>query len=86
MTIVDEEEYPEDMNTYAAVLYGIGEKDKAMKMYARCMLAYQRECHNKELRETWETMKEKFRDNVSFSISIHEMEEYWGLVQANKQQ
>ena len=79
MTIADEEEYPEYMKTYAAVLYGLGEKDRAMKTYARCMLAYQRECRNKELRETWETMKKKFSDNVSFRISIPEMEEYWGL-------
>ena len=79
MTIVDEEEYPEYMNTYAAVLYGIGEKDKAMKMYTRCMNLYQKECHNKELRETWETMNEKFRDNVSFRMSIPQMEENWGL-------
>ena len=79
MTIVNEEEYPEYMNTYAAVLYGIGEKDKAMKMYTRCMNLYQKECHNKELRETWETIKEKFHDNVSFRSSIPEMEEYWGL-------
>jgi len=79
MTIVDEEEHPEYMKTYAEVLYGIGEKTKAMETYTRCMLAYQRECRNLELRETWETMKEKFNYSVSFRISIPQMEEYWGL-------
>ena len=79
MTIVDAEEHPEYMKTYAEVLYGIGEKTKAMETYTRCMLAYQRECRNRDLRETWETMKKKFSDSVSFSIPIPQMEEYWGL-------
>lgn len=79
MTIVDAEEHPEYMKTYAEVLYGIGEKTKAMETYTRSMLAYQKECRNRDLRETWETMKKKFSDSVSFSISIPQMEEYWGL-------
>lgn len=79
MTIVDAEEHPEYMKTYAEVLYGIGEKTKAMETYTRCMLAYQKECRNRDLRETWETMKKKFSDSVSFRISIPHMEECWGL-------
>ena len=79
MTIVDEEEHPEYLETYAEVLYGLGERVKAEKTFARCMNIYKKECRNRDLRETWETMKEKFSDSISFRLSIPQMEEYWGL-------
>ena len=66
----DEEKHPEYLETYAEVLYGLGERVKAEKTFARCMNIYQKECRNRDLRETWETMKKKFSDSVSFSISI----------------
>ena len=79
LSMVDEEEHPEYMETYAEVLYGLGERAKAEKTFARCMNIYQKECRNRDLRETWETMKEVFGDSISFKISIPQMEEYWGL-------
>ncbi len=79
LSMVDEEDHPTYLETYAAVLYGLGEKVKAEKTYARCMNIYHKKCHNRDLRETLETMKEKFSDSVSFRTSIPQMEEYWGL-------
>ena len=79
LSIINEEDHPTYLETYAEVLYGLGERVKAEKTYARCMNIYQKECRNRELRETWETMKEKFSDSVSFKISIPQLEEYWGL-------
>ena len=79
LSMVDEEDHPTYLETYAAVLYGLGERIKAERTFARCMNIYQKECRNRDLRETWETMKEKFSDSVSFRISIPQMEEYWGL-------
>lgn len=78
-SMVDEEKHPEYLETYAEVLYGLGERVKAEKTFARCMNIYQKECRNRDLRETWGTMKEKFSDSVSFRLSIHQMEECWGL-------
>lgn len=82
LSMVDEEKHPEYLETYAEVLYGLGERVKAEKTFARCMNIYQKECRNRDLRETWETMKEKFSDSISFRISIPQMEEYWGLSKA----
>jgi tetratricopeptide (TPR) repeat protein len=79
LSMVDEEDHPTYLETYAAVLYGLGERVKAEKTFARCMNIYQKECRNRDLRETWETMKEKFSDSVSFRLSIPQMEECWGL-------
>ena len=79
LSMVDEEDHPTYLETYAAVLYGLGERIKAERTFARCMNIYQKECRNRDLRETWETMKEKFSDSVSFRISIPQMEERWGV-------
>ena len=79
LSMVDEEDHPTYLETYAAVLYGLGERIKAERTFARCMNIYQKECRNRDLRETWETMKEKFSDSISFRLSIPQMEEYWGL-------
>lgn len=79
LSMVDEEDHPTYLETYAAVLYGLGERIKAERTFARCMNIYQKECRNRDLRETWETMKEKFSDSVSFRLSIPQMEESWGM-------
>ena len=84
LSMVDEEKHSEYLETYAEILYGLGERVKAEETFARCMNIYQKECRNRDLRETWETMKKKFSDSVSFSISIPQMEEYWGLTKKHE--
>ena len=72
-------EHPNHLDTYAECLYGLGRKQDALRTFGMVMVAYQERDERRSLRETWEKMKQKYSDSVSFRISIPQMERIYGL-------
>lgn len=74
-----DEVHPDYLDTYAECLYGLGRRTDAERTFGMVMKTYREREERRRLRETWEKMKEKFNDSVSFRISIPQMERIYGL-------
>lgn len=72
-------EHPNHLDTYAECLYGLGRKQDAERTFGMVMIAYQERDERRRLHDTWEKMKQKYSDSVSFRISIPQMERIYGL-------
>lgn len=72
-------ENPNHLGTYAECLYGLGRKQDAERTFGMVMVAYQERDERRCLRDTWEKMRQKYSDSVSFRISIPQMERIYGL-------